>query len=195
MELPENYMSNPLRSPDPTDQFDPHRLINESETGTRHPGRFETRTSIPNTQLVRLDAVRVYRNAALSVSTGNTISWDTVSLLQTGKNFDTTGLWNGSTTLKIPSTGKVTGSWRIKAQIVWPGTGAGTNRQIEIRRNGTVLTTFAGPATSTYMAISDEVYDPSNGDAFTITVVQDSGGALALTVGSDKCFFSMVHTG
>ena len=181
-------MSNPLRSPDPTDQFDPHRLINETETGTRHPGRFETRTSIPNTQLVRLDSVRVYRNAALSVATGATISWDS-------KSFDTTGLWNGSSTFTIPSTGKVSGQVKVKAQITWPGTGAGTVRQIEIRRNGSVVTTKTGIATTTSQDIEDDFFDLSRNDTFTITVVHDAGGSLALSTGSDKCFFSLVHTG
>lgn len=182
-------MSNPLRSPDPIDQFPPSRLIDESETGVRHPSRFEARTStIPATELARGDAARVYRNAALNVLIGDVISFDS-------KTYDTTGIWNGSTTFTIPATGKITGPWNIKAQIVWPGTGAGTNRQIEIRRNGSVITTKAGPATTTYQDISDVVYDPSRGDTFTITVSQDSGGALALTVGSDKTFFSMIHLG
>src|SRR6185369_9086905 len=143
-------MSNPLRSPDPNDQFPPEAIINESSTGIRHPSRFEPRTSsIPNTELVRQDFARVYRNAALSVATGAVISWDT-------KTTDTTGLWNGSTTYTIPSTGKVSGVWKAKAQIAWPGTGAGVLRQIEIRKNGTVVTTFAGLATATYMEISDD---------------------------------------
>lgn len=182
-------MSNPLRSPDPDDRFSPSKLINEPNTGTRHPSRFESRTStIPDTQLVRSDYCRVYRNGALSVATGNTVSWD-------GKTNDTTGLWNGSTSFIIPSTGKITGSWRIHAQVPWPGTGAGTNRQIEIRKNGTVITTKSGPAATTYQEISDEIFDPSRGDTFTITVVHDAGGSLALTVGSDKCFFTLVHQG
>jgi len=164
-------------------------MINESEQGTRHPGRFETRTaSVPNTQLVRNDTARVYLAGALSVATGATNSWDTSS-------FDSTGIWNGSSTFIIPGTGKITGPWKAKAQIAWPGTGAGVNRQIEIRRNGTVVTTKAGLATATYMDIEDDFYDLSRLDAFTITVVHDAGGTLALTVGSDKCFFSMVHTG
>lgn len=182
-------MSNPLRQPDPINPFAPNKIINESEQGTRHPGRFETRTtSIPNTQLVRNDFARVYRNAALSVATGAIISWDT-------KTLDATGIWNGSTTFTIPQTGKITGPWKAKAQIAWPGTGAGVNRQLEIRRNGAVITTKAGLATATYMDIEDDFFDLSRGDTFTITVVHDAGGSLALTVGSDKCFFSMVHTG
>lgn len=182
-------MSNPLRSPDPTDPFPVTKLINEADTGVRHPGRFEARTSsIPNTQLVRNDTARVYRNAALSVIIGDIISWDT-------RSFDSTGIWNGSTSFIIPSTGKITGPWFIKSQIAWPGTGAGVLRQIEIRKNGTIICRKAGIATTTYQDISDTVYDPNRNDVFTITVDQDSGGPLALTVGADKTFFSMVHIG
>ena len=198
MELSTDFiMTNPLRSPDPIDQFSPQRIINESSEGTRHPGRFEARTaSVPNTQLVRNDAVRVFRNAALSVATGATITWDsTIPKPQTALIYDTTGVWNGSTTFTIPLTGKVTGSWTIKVQVVWPGTGAGVNRQIEIRRNGSVIATNAGPAATTFQQISDIIYDPSRGDTVTITVVHDAGGSLALTVGSNNTFFSMIHTG
>lgn len=183
-------MSNSLRGNDPKLPFSPKEITTDNpDTVTRRPNRFESKTSsIPQTQLVRYDVARVYRNSALSVVTGDIISWDT-------KSFDTTGVWNGATTLSIPTTGKTTGPWTIKAQVVWPGTGAGTNRQIEIRRNGTVLTTKSGLATTTYQDISDVIFDPNRNDLFTITVVQDSGGALALTVGSDKTFFSIVHTG
>lgn len=182
-------MGNPLRSPDPDDPFSPTMIINESDTGTRHPSRFESRTSsIPDTQLVRHDFARVYRNAALSVATGNLIGWDT-------KTTDTTGIWNGSTGFIIPSTGKISGPWKAKAQIVWPGTGAGVNRQIELRRNGAVVTTKAGPAITTYQDIEDDFFDLSRNDLFTLTVAHDAGGVLALTVGSPFTFFSMVHTG
>ena len=181
-------MSNPLRQPDPIDKFSPDKIINSSETGTRQPGRFQPRPSVPDTQLVRSDFARVYRNAALSVATGAIVSWD-------AKTTDTTGIWNGSTTFTIPATGKITGPWKAKAQIAWPGTGAGVNRQIEIRKNGVVMTTKSGLATTTYQDIEDDFFDLSRLDLFTITVVHDAGGSLALTVGSDKTFFSMVHTG
>lgn len=182
-------MNNPLRSPDPIDQFPPEKVIDEPNSGTRHPSRFESRTSsIPDTQLVRHDFARVYRNAALSVATGNTISWDS-------KTTDTTGIWNGSTAFIIPATGKISGPWKAKAQIVWPGAGGGTNRQIELRRNGAVVTTKAGPATTTFQDIEDDFFDLSRNDSFTLTVAHDAGGVLALTVGSPFSFFSMVHTG
>lgn len=182
-------MSNPLRMPDPDDQFAPAILINESESGVRHPGRFESRTaSIPDTQLVRHDFARVYRNGALSVATGIVVPFD-------AKTTDTTGIWNGSTLFTIPATGKITGPWRVKAQIAWPGTGAGVNRQISIFKNGGQVTTKAGPATTTYQDIEDDFFDLNRGDTFGIVVTHDAGGSLALTVGLDKCFFSMVHTG
>ena len=181
-------MSNPLRSPDPDDQFPPAKLINESESGTRHPGRFETRSSIPNTQLVRLDATRVYRNAALSVATGAAVTWDS-------KSFDATGLWDGSTQFIIPATGKVSGIWKAHAQVWWPGSGAGTLRQIEIQRNGVATTRIQGPATTTSQDIEDDFFDLNRNDIFTIVLVHDAGGTLALTVGSDKCFFSLTHVG
>src|SRR5437868_280242 len=102
-------MSNPLRSPDPVNPFGPSSLVDEANTGTRHPSRFEPKqSSIANTQLVRNDTARVYRAGALSVATGATISWDTQS-------FDATGIWNGSTTFTIPATGKITGPWKAKA--------------------------------------------------------------------------------
>lgn len=182
-------MSNPLRNNDPVDQFSPDKMIDESHSGVRHPGRFESRTSsIPNTQLVRNDTARIYRNAALSVANGATVVWDS-------KSFDSTGIWNGTTGFVIPATGKITGPWKVKAQIPWPGTGAGTVRQIEIQRNAVAVTRKAGLATSTYMDIEDDFYDVSRNDLFTIVVVHDAGGVLALTVGSVNCFFSMVHTG
>lgn len=182
-------MGNSLRFDDPEDQFAPSKLINESETGIRHPGRFESRTaSIPDTQLVRHDFARVYRNAALSVATGAVVSWDS-------KTTDTTGIWNGSTTFTIPATGKITGPWKAKAQIAWPGTGAGVNRQISIFKNGVSVTTKTGLATTTTQDIEDDFFDLNRGDVFIIIATHDAGGSLALTVGSDKCFFSMVHTG
>lgn len=182
-------MSNPLRQPDPDDQFAPAKIINESETGIRHPGRFESRTaSIPDTQLVRHDFARVYRNAALSVATGAVVSWDS-------KTTDTTGIWNGSTTFTIPATGKITGPWKVKAQIGWTGLGGGTFRQVEIRRNNIIVTAKSNAATITDQDIEDDFFDLSRNDLFTITVVHDAGGSIALTVGSTRMFFSMVHTG
>lgn len=182
-------MSNPLRAPDPEDQFSPESLIDEFDTGIRRPSRFESRTaSIPDTQLVRHDFARVYRNAALSVATGATISWDS-------KTTDTTGIWNGTTSFIIPATGKITGPWKAKVQVVWPGTGGGVNRQIELRRNGAVVTTKAGPAATTFQDLQDDFFDLSRSDIFTVTVAHDAGGALALTVGSAFSFFSLVHTG
>lgn len=183
-------MSNPLRFDDPEDQFPPDHLISEVSTGTRHPNRMEPHPSSPNTQAVREDAARVYRNAALSVATGATVSWDSKV-----PGFDTTGIWNGSTTFTIPATGYIAGVWKAKAQITWPGTGAGVNRQIEIRKNGVVMTTKFGPANTITQDIEDDFNDPSRGDLFTITIVHDAGGSLALAVGSDKTFFSMIHTG
>lgn len=181
-------MSNPLRFDDPTNQFPPDRLIDESSTGTRHPGRFEARASIPNTQEVRQDTVRVYRNAALSVATNDFIPFDI-------KVDDTTGVWNGSTSFIIPSTGKITGPWSIHAQVAWPGTGGGSTRQIAIVRNGIARATFAGPADTTSQDVSDIINDPSGGDIIKVIVFHDAGGLLALNVGIDQTFFSMIHTG
>lgn len=181
-------MPNPLRYPDPKDPFSPLSIINESDTGTRHPNRFEpTSASIPGTQLVRNDAARWGNVAAISVVTGDLPTFDT-------KSFDTVGLYNG-TKFIIPSTGKVTGAWLIKAQITWPGTGAGTVRKIQLRRNTAVFATKTGIATTTSQDIEDVIYDPARGDQFDIQVTHDAGGALALTVGSDQMFFSLIHIG
>lgn len=198
MELPENYLvDNPLRQPDPDDQFAPSRIISESETGIRHPGRFEARTaSIPNTQLVRNDAVRVFRSNALSVSTNDFISWDSaIPSPQTALLYDTTRIWNGANTFTIPATGKITGSWLIKCQISWPGTGAGSTRQVAILRNGSAIAVKAALATVTDLDISDVIYDPSRSDTIQIQVYHDAGAPLALTVGSTKTFCSIIHTG
>jgi hypothetical protein len=192
-------MTNTLRSPDPVDQFPPSSIINEPGQGTRHPGRFEPRTaSIPNTQLVRNDAVRVYRNAALSVATNDFILWDSpIPNPQTALVYDTTGIWTtpSGTTFTIPLTGKVTGSWAIKCQISWPGTGAGSTRQVAIIRNGVAIAVTAGSALTQDQLITDVIYNPSYGDLIKIQVYHDAGGTLALNVGPTKTFCSIIHTG
>lgn len=179
---------NALRQPDPINPFPPNKIVDNPDTSTRNPNRTLAKPSIPQTQLVRSDFARVYRNAALSVATGNTISWDSVTK-------DTTGIFNGSTTFTIPATGKITGPWKAKAQIPWSGAGGGTVRTIEIRKNGSVVTTKSALATVTYLDIEDDFFDLSRLDLFTITVAHDAGGSIALTPGSDKMFFSMVHIG
>lgn len=190
-------MSNPLRSPDPDDPFSSSTIINESDTGTRHPSRFESRTSsIPNTQLVRNDAVRVYRNAALTVANNDFIVWDSpIPNPQTALIYDTTGLWKGASIFTIPLTGKITGSWNIKAQVCWLGAVGGTFRQISIIRNSIAIAVKSGPSTTTDQDISDVIYDPSKGDTIQIQVSHDVGGVLSLVVGSTKTFCSIIHTG
>ena len=191
-------MSNPLRQPDPTDKFSPDKIINSSETGTRQPGRFQPRPSVPDTQLVRNDAVRVYRSAALSIANNVAITWDSaIPNPQTALLFDTTGIWTSpsGSTFTIPLTGKITGSWRIKAQVSWPGTGAGAARQIAIVRNGSIIAIKNGPVAILDQDISDEIYNPSRGDTIQIFVFHDAGGTLALTVGSTRTFCSIIHVG
>jgi hypothetical protein len=183
-------MTNPLRGPDkPADPYvqalkDSPLL--EEHHGTRHPSRFEPKPTIRPTQTDAVDGTHVYRNGALNVSNGDILHWDT-SL------FDTQGMWNGSTTFTIPSTGKNSGPWNFSVAISWSGAGGGSLRAIDLLRNGVSIATNTGPATTISQSIHTTVYSPSNGDTFTVKASQDSGGALAVTVGSTNMYFEVVH--
>lgn len=182
-------MTNPFRGKDaPADPFIPTgEAWTEERSGTRHPSRFEpTQSTIKPSQANPIDAAQVQRVNALNVNTGDIISWDT-------KLFDTQGLWNGTTTITVPKNGKVTGPWAFHTKITWPGTGAGSFRQVDILRNGASIATTSGPVATTAQDVSVVVYSPNRGDTFTVKVTDDSGGALALVTGATRMFFEYHH--
>jgi hypothetical protein len=179
-------MSNPLRGPDAP--YDPLANRVPFETNdVRKPSRFEpTQSTVRQSQMDAVLASRVARVGAVSLANATTISWDT-------KIFDDKGIWSGGTQFIIPSTGKITGPWLFHAKITWPGTGAGSNRQIDILQAGVSIATMQGPASTTGQEISTLVYSPKAGALYTVQVTQDSGGPLAMTVGATNMFFEVHH--
>jgi len=174
-------MANPLRGPDaPNDPFV------DQLTMVRAPARQSSSPTIDPTLLADVQAAVVYRNAALSVNNNDIITWDT-------KLTDSIGLWNGGTGIVIPTTGKVTGPWRFRAQVRYPGTGAGTMRGIALLQNGSAIATKVHPATALSVDVAKMVVNPQLGDVFTVQIIQDSGGLLALTVGMADMWFEVFH--
>lgn len=180
-------MSNPLRGPDAP--YEPYAkiIVNESETGTRHPARFETtQSTIRDSQMNAIVAAQISRVAPVSLTTGDVIVWDT-------KQFDEKGLWNGSTTITIPFTGKNTGPWLFHCKVTWPGTGAGTVRQLDIMQNAVSIATMQGPPTTMGQEISVLVWNPLNTNAYTVQITHDDGGVLVMNSGATNMFFEVHH--
>ena len=179
---------NILRGPDaPFNAFSGKDLINESDSGTRHPGRFEpTQSTQRQTQMDAVLSCQASRVAALSLATLTTVIWDT-------KSFDEKGVWNGGTSFTIPSTGKNTGPWLFHTKVTWPGTGVGTIRQVDILQTGVSIATMQGPISTMGQEISVLVYNPNIGTIYTVQVTHDAGGTLAMTVGSTNMFFEVHH--
>jgi len=174
-------MANPLRGPDaPNDPFV------DQLTMVRAPARQLSQPTIDSTVLDDIEAASIYRNAALSVNNNDIITWDTIIT-------DSIGLWNGSTGIVIPIAGKITGPWRFHAQVTYPGTGAGTLRGIQLLQNGVAIATKTHPANALSVSLSRMVISPQPGDVFTVKITQDSGGPLALTVGSANMWFEVFH--
>lgn len=171
---------------------DPYaRPSSEQEQGTRHPSRFEPKQqTISNTQIQQRMRANVFRaaNQAIVTATPTAVSFDT-------KLFDTSGIWNGTTRLTIPSTGKVSGTWQVAGQVDWTADAAGSIRQVQIRKNGvTALKTFAqAPSVAQIQSVSVLVNDPNPGDFYELVVTQDAGHSVNILGGQDLITFEAIH--
>lgn len=190
--------NNPLRHPDPRpDPFTPEgsTIFSTEETyGTRHPSRLEPKQStLSNTQIQQRIRARVSSVPSTPIATGVP-----AAVTFTQKDFDTDGIWNGTTKFTIPVTGKVTGLWMMIAQVTWENTVGGTFRQIAIRKNGS-----ASPLIASYkMAPQAQVQatpviafvnDPNPGDFFEIFVSHDAGVNVSIAGSTDQAYFSVIH--
>ena len=164
----------------------------EQEQGTRHPSRFEPKQStVSSTQPQQRIRARVHGSAATQSIPNNaatTLVFDTV-------DFDTAGLLvaNG---FKIPSTGKVTGTWLFHAHVTWAAAASGL-RLADLLANGSTIARDlidAGGSDESSIDVQILVNDPTPGTSYTVAVTQTSGGgALNVDKDSTRTYFEVIH--
>lgn len=184
-------MNNPLRSPDPVDPFPPSRIIDESETGTRQPLRFQPKQNTTgNTQLQqRMCASRFLSGAAVipsGAATNTVLSWAT-------NNFDTSGLGSASG-FTIPITGKITGPWRLHCMITWAAAAAGF-RELNLYKGGSqvVRNHVLGLNDLQSLEVDKIFLDPPGSTVFSVKVNQTSGGDLNILAEPYHTFFEIIY--
>src|SRR6266704_5783448 len=101
---------------------DPYaKPASEQDFGTKHPSRFEPKQqTVGNTQPQQRMRARAHGSAATQSIPDNVLT----DVVFDVTDFDTSGLRVGNTFV-IPSTGKITGTWLIRAKITWASAAAG----------------------------------------------------------------------
>ena len=164
----------------------------EEDFGTKHPSRFEAKQqTVGNTQPQQRMRARVHGSAATQSIPDNAstdVVFDTV-------DFDTSGLLS-SNQFVIPSTGKITGTWLVHAQITWASATAGL-READILVNGSVVASafdVGSAAGNTSLDVMILINDPNAGTVFKVQAKQTSGGgALNLDKDPARTFFEIIH--
>src|SRR4029077_9015586 len=131
--------------------------------------------TLGNTQPQQRIRAGVFLAANTAFGAGPTaIAFDT-------KAFDTAGIWNSAVNpsrLTVPSTGKITGTWKVGGQVYWVASNTGTQRTLQLKKNGSTLlkTSIVAPsAADLTQALEFLINDPLPGDYFELYVSQDSG--------------------
>lgn len=172
---------------------DPHaKPANEQDYGTRHPSRFEPKQStVGSTQPQQRMRAHVHGSVATqSIPSGAAVN--TIIVFDVA-DFDTSGLLvsNG---FKIPTTGKVTGAWRINVHLTWDIAAAGF-REVNILANGVQISSDHHLAANDVQSqnLSILVNDPTPGTVYTIAVNQTSGGPLNVLKDAVHTYFEIIH--
>lgn len=124
-----------------------------------------------------------YRNAALSLATGNTVLFDT-------EERDLSGWYDPATGRFTPQTqGYYRLSWSLAGTVV-----AGQYLIAEVFKNGALhkLPAAVGTVIGGAAAVSGgSIQVVANGttDYFSIVLVHNTGGSLVLSVGASTCYF------
>ena len=166
----------------------------ESQWGTRHPSRYEAERTITGTEVMRRDRCRITRTSGQSLTSGVTtiINFDTVV-------FDASGM--ADTTVHV---GRITippglrGMWIVSAQLMWGSSIAGTIRQAQINKNGLAIATdIVPPSVNVSQNPTNRLIifenEPSPGDFYEVTGLQDSGGNLSIFGATDRSYFELIH--
>lgn len=108
-------------------------------------------------------------------------------------DFDTVGLFTASR-FTIPSTGKITGAWRLHGHAIFVQAAGGTARELLLRKNGaTVARSVVEPNVLDSLDVDLVINDPNAGDFYELAVNQDSGGAINLTTTPENTYFEIIH--
>ncbi|UIN34037.1 glycoside hydrolase family 55 protein [Methylobacterium oryzae] len=121
---------------------------------------------------VRLQAASIANNA------DTTVSWGAAE-------FDDTGALTSGTTLTVPAgTSRV----RVSVGLGWASNGTGL-RKVRILKNGAeVAATTQAALGYNFQNLETGLISVSPGDTFTVSVYQNSGGALAVLTNQDDFF-------
>jgi hypothetical protein len=124
---------------------------------------------------------------SINSATPTVVSFNTI-------DFDSVGLFAGNK-FTIPTTGKVTGTWKIHGHSQYVKAAGGTVRELYIRKNGTTTIAYSviEPNTLASLDVSILINDPTPGDYFELLTNQDSGGAVNLTTTSEKTYYELIH--
>lgn len=155
----------------------------------RAPGRVEAKTVVVDSTrpTIRMRAV-VEKSGNQAITTG--AAFTTVTFATT--LFDTVGLYTANK-FTIPTTGKVTGPWRLFGQVTWAGDSAGTRRQLRLRKNAatTLRTVEMSPVANPQSQLIEYIVnDPNPSDFYELQVSHDAGHDVNVTPDAQ---FGIIH--
>lgn len=109
-------------------------------------------------------------------------------------DFDTSSMYDGASKFVIPSTGNISGTWELRAQVTWAPAAAG-GRQCDLYRNGVVLYSnhVLGSNDTQSQRISGMIHNPTAGDFFQVVVTQSSAATLNILTEPEHSFFEAMH--